>query len=550
MPAAIRCGHGLHRCDQAAAFRDRAGPHHMSERNQPDSTRASIGVDPHMTGSVLRRMAAGSAWMVAARWSMRGIGVVSTIVLARLLTPADFGLIAMCAVMMGFVSVFAESGQDLAVIRHPDPRPEHFDTAWTMSVCAGTAVAVVLVAIAPLGGWYFHDQRVVPLVRFLALAPFIEGFTNVGVVAGFRRSLLFGKDFSFFVVRKLAIFLVTLPLALILRDYRALAVGMVVGRLLTVLASYRMHPYRPHLRLTTLGEIWSFSAWMQLAMVGEFLAGRIDQIIVGGLVGTPSMGAYNVAADLATAPTNETVIPTARALFPVYATLLKDPLRLARSYLDVLSLIAIIALSTGVGVALVADDMVLVVLGSKWIATVKLIPWLAIGGAVFGVTRSVNSVLSVTGNARVTAMRNWALVILAAPAMVVGGTGWGSAGVAAASMMATLLFAPVMFYSLVLVIPVTGGQIVGRLWRPVLAALFMAAVVSLMKKVGINSLVLRLFCNVVTGGVAFFVSLLVLWLISGRLPGAERMLVEQTSAAARRVSVLTLERVRLICGRA
>lgn len=486
--------------------------------------------------SVHRSMAAGLGWMVAARWSIRGIGLISTIILARLLSPSDFGLIAMGMITVAFVRIFAEGGQDLAIIRHPDPRSEHFDTAWTMSVLGGGVVALILLAIAPLAGWYFHDPRAVSLVRFLALAPLIEGFTNVGAVAGFRKDLSFDKDYRFLIVRKLSGFAISVPFALILRDYRALALGLVFGRVVSVFASYRMHPYRPHLRLTKLRELWSFSAWSQLAAVAQYFGDQSDQIAIGGLTGAGAMGGYNVARDLALSPMNEVLIPAARALFPIYATLLDDPAQLVRSYLEVLSLVATIALATGVGMAVVANDMVMVVLGSKWAATANLIPWLAIGGGVLGVSRGVNMVISVTGNARVNAVRSWGFLVPLVPAIIACGLRWGSEGVAVAWMAVSIMFTPVMFYSLMRIIPVTAGQIMARLWRPALATVSMAAVVFFSGTDRIPLVGLRLFCNVGLGAAAFVVVLLALWLLAGRPDGAEQILVVQARASLGRLA--------------
>src|ERR1051326_3694523 len=131
--------------------------------------------------SVQRRMLRGSAWMIAWRWCVRGIGLVSTVVLARLLTPADFGLVAMAMLVVGLVEVLGEAGLNLAIIRHPDPTREHLDTAWTLAIGAGTAVALVLFIVAPLGAAYFHEPRAIPLIRFLALRAFVDGFENIGV---------------------------------------------------------------------------------------------------------------------------------------------------------------------------------------------------------------------------------------------------------------------------------------------------------------------------------------------------------------------------------
>jgi len=505
----------------------------LNEPGETDAGRIGDARSPRGNGSVLRQMVRGSAWTVAARWSIRGIGLVSTIVLTRLLSPADFGLVAMGMVTVGFVQVFAEAGQDLAVIRHPNPTPEHFDTAWTMSVCGGIAVALGLVAIAPFAGWYFNDLRAVALTRFLALLPLIVGVTNVGVVVGYRKDLLFHLEFRYLVVRKLAAIVIAIPLAIMLRSYWALAVGIVGGGLATVVASYRMHPYRPRFRLTKLGEIWSFSAWSQLASVGSFFEEQTDQIAIGGFAGAAQMGRYHVASDVATSPTNELLVPAARALFPVYATLLQNPAQLVRSYLDVLSLVAVIALSTGVGVAIVSRDMVMLVLGAKWSEVAPLVPWLAVTGGVFGVARSVNNIFVVTGNVRLNAMRTWAFVVLLALAVTVAGASWGAEGVAAARAVVTILFIPALFYPLLGIIPVTTGQIVERVWRPSLAALSMAVVVNLTSSDAITVLPLRLLCNIAEGVTTFTVTLLTLWLLAGSPAGAERILIDQAYETAR-----------------
>lgn len=478
-------------------------------------------------------IARGSAWAIATRWSFRGVGLINTIILARLLSPADFGIVAMAMIAVNFVQVFSEAGQELAVIRHRAPTAEHFDTAWTMSVLAGIAVALVLIGVAPLAAWYFHEPRVTDVILVLALAPLIEGFVNIGALAGFRRSLQFNKDFAFTIVRKFSAVIVAVVLALLWGNYWALVVGMVAARLVAVIASYWMHPYRPHLRLTKLRELWSFSAWTQIAVIGGFVGDQADQVIIGGISGAIQMGAYSVAADIATAPTEELVMPAARAAFPVYARMLDEPEKLAESFLSVLGFAAIIALSTGFGVALVSHDLVEVVLGRHWLSATNLVPWLAVGGGLLGVARSVNGMLSVTGNARLNAMRVWMFALMLPPAALLGGLNWGAEGVAAGRMVVTALIVPVMFYSLTKVIPVDWSDILKCVWRPFIATGMMTLVVSQAGTGGIGSAALRLVCDVGFGAVVFLLSLLALWSLAGRPAGAESTLIDQL----RRVSV-------------
>jgi O-antigen/teichoic acid export membrane protein len=500
----------------------------------PDEDRVSA-IDSRRAAAAnpLRSIARGSVWTIATRWCIRGIGLINTIVLARLLSPRDFGIVAMAVVVWGLLQVLSDAGQTLAIIRHPDPAREHFDTAWTMSVITGIVVAVVLVAVAPLASQYFHEPRLLWVVRFIALAPLIEGFSNVGAVAGFRRSLQFHKDFSVSVISKFSTVVIALLLALVWRSYWVLAIGIVCGRTATVIASYCMASYRPRFHLTKWRELWSYSIWIQIAAIGQFVSEQTDQVIVGRVVGAFEMGAYNVAADLAAAPTEELVIPMARATFPVYATLVQEPAKLAQSYLSVLSLTAIIGLSAGFGVALVARDMVTIVLGAKWLATVPLIPWLAVSGGLLGVARSVNAILTVTGNARLNAMRFWAFALLLVPAAIAGGFGWGAEGVAAARTIVTALFVPVMFYSLTRAIPVSWQDIVSRLWRPVLSVTAMIVAISALRLEMPSPTILHLLSTILLGAGVFTITLLISWFCAGRPPGAERSALERLRSAAR-----------------
>lgn len=506
----------------------------LTDMANDDTTTGSDPAQSTPPPSGLRRMVTGAAWMVGARWAMRSIGLVSTIILARLLRPEDFGLVAMGAITVQFVRVFADAGQALAVIRDVNATNEHFDTAWTMSVIIGAVVAAVLIAGAPLAGWYFHDPRAVLVVQVVALKPFINGFTNVGVLA-FRKDLRFDKDFQFLVIQRFSVFVAGVTFAFILRNYWALVIGNVGGEFLNVLISYRLSPYRPRFRLTRLSEIWRYSVWMQLANIGAFFGETADQVVVGGMTGATPMGTYNVAVDVASAPTNELVIPVARALFPFYATLLDQPERFAEAYLGVLSAVAVIALSTGVGVALVAHDLVAVVLGAKWLAAEPLVVWLALGSAVLGVARSSNAVLSVSGSGRIYAVRNWIFVAMLVPAAVFGGINWGPLGIAVARTAVTAVFAPIMFYTVTRVIPVRASEILARLWRPAVAASVMAAAVELSGTATIASATLRLFCNAGLGAAVFTAVLLALWASAGRPAGVEKTAVAQAGRLWRRL---------------
>ena len=102
-----------------------------------------------------------AAWMVAIRWCIRGLDVVVMVVLARLLVPEDFGLYATGILVVGLLEIISQAGIDLALIRNPATQREHYDAAWTIQIIQGVAVALVLLALAPLLAGFFDEPRTV-----------------------------------------------------------------------------------------------------------------------------------------------------------------------------------------------------------------------------------------------------------------------------------------------------------------------------------------------------------------------------------------------------
>ena len=479
----------------------------------------------------------GSAWFVALRWSIRSIGLFSTIILARLLTPDDFGLITMATLIVGFVEMFTESGQTLALIRHRDPTREHFDTAWTIGIGMSTVGALLVAASAPLAYVLFHDPRAVPLVLLLSLRTFIGGFENNGVTA-YRRDFMFGQEFVYLIMCKFLPFVVLLVCAYLLQSYWAFGVGLVVGRALSVVFSYWLHPFRPRLSLSKIHELWNYSWWMLLVSVADQMTNRFEEFVVGRLFGTAAMGLYNVALDIAYAPTDELLLPLNRNLFAVYAKMRHEVTRIAVHYRHVLSATATVSFATGIGVALVARDLVALVLGDQWLATVPLIQCLALGQAVDPILGSIGVVLNVTGAERRSVGLSWTRAALLIPLALLAGEVWGLEGVAWARLSVILLVAPLFIRALCLTIGIRYKQVFEQLWRPALASICMAAAITGLRAdfLGLPTAAVELLMRVLTGASVFVAVLVLAWLLAGRPEGIERQLTARAGVWLRRQS--------------
>ena len=469
-------------------------------------------------------MARGSAWAVAMRWSKRGIGLVSTIILARILSPADFGIVAMNAIVVGFLDLLSETGVAALLIRETKLTRELCDTGWTMQLLQNALVAIALVLIAPLGAWYFHEPRLIGFMKVTAIASLIGGGRNVGMVL-VRKELDFARDFRFSVYARLFTLVATVSFALVLRNYWALALGNVASAIFNVLLSYGMHPYRPRLTLTRAREFLKFATSIIPSNLASYVNQRVDTLVVGHIAPTAQLGLYNLASQLSTMVTAEVTIPFARALFPSLSTVRDDPKRLAEAYLYTLSVAAMACIALGVGLSVVADDFVAVVLGEKWREAIPLIRLLAFYGIAEGLQVAlVGQIFIIAGRERLGMILLCGRACLFAAAVIIGGQIDGVYGVAYAAVAASAVYLPLGAFAVTWVLDVTMRDQAAALVRPVLAAFAMALVVQALHLEGFLAL-LRLLVEVLLGGMTFVATLFAMWWLAGRPRGAEQVVV-------------------------
>ena len=487
--------------------------------------RSTSTADPVTEASVRPHIVRGSIWMIAMRWAIRSIGIVSTIIQARLLTPTDFGVVTMAMLFVGIVEVLGQTGQQAALIRHPDPEREHFDTAWTIQVLSGLVLGVAVFVGAEFAGGYFGDSRTVPLIQVLSLRVFIGGFENIGTVL-FRKELDFAMEFRFGVYQKLLAFVTTLGLAFYLRNYWALVGGILGGQILTIGISYLLHPYRPRICFARMKELWHFSFWSWVMTIGGFIYNRIDQYVISAFGSSGLMGLYQLSTELAKMPSDELVRPLARALLPAYSKLNQNVNELKKSYLNVLSAVVLISISSGVGIALVADDLVLVLLGEQWTDAAYFVVWLALASAITACSHSVFLILSTMNRQRRAAVQAWWRLLLMLPILGISVKIYGVRGIAPAYLVGVILLAPTYFLMLRPIFVVTISELYALSWRPLAAAAVMAITFLVIPGTAWAELpVVRLMIKVAAGAATFSTMLVLLWWISKKPSGIEKMLI-------------------------
>ena len=461
-------------------------------------------------------MLSGAFWMISLRWATRLTGLVSTVILARLLVPRDFGIVAMAMIVVGTLEIFNQTGQKLVLIRLENPTTEHFDSAWTVSFFIGLVTAIVILAISPLAVLYFHEPKVVPVMQCLALRSILGGLENIGTV-NFRRDLKFNQFFAYNVYPKFFSFVITITLAFILRNYWALVVGMLSGQLAFIILSYTMHKHRPRFNISKVREIWSFSIWSFIRSVGWYFNTQVDQIAVGGFGGASLMGRYAVATDIAQSPSREVNEPMIAVLYPVMSRLQKSLPDLRDVYLNTLGWTTFICASTGVGVALIAPEMQHLVLGDKWNGIAPLMVWLAIGGAITGLSSGAYSLFDAVNQPHVGARMIWVrLAILGVAIVPVAYWTQNLVSIAICRALGEALFLPGLFHAVHRIADITFKQYIETMYRPLLASAMMAIAVILANMLLPVSGNYRLAADICLGAIVFLGSAWLLWSAAGR----------------------------------
>jgi O-antigen/teichoic acid export membrane protein len=476
--------------------------------------------------AVSKKIAGGVAWMMLFRVAERLLGIVSTLLLVRLLLPGDFGIVAMATAIIAAVEVLGAFSFDTVLIQRRDATRAHYDTAWTFNVLVATGIALVLLALAVPAAEFYKEPRLTDVVLLLAAGSFVGGFENIGVV-DFRKGLRFDKEFRFLLLKKLVSFAVVVPLAFALRSYWALVISIVVSKVSAVAISYFAHPFRPRLSLAEGGELVKYSKWLFMNNLILLARDRSADLAVGRMVGSHALGLYSVAQEVSTLPT-QFVAPVNRAVFPGYASQAGDLGQLRQSFLDVTSFVWFLAMPAGIGIAVIAPVLVPVVLGTNWLEAIPVVTILALAGTPMVMESNVAYVFYALGKPRVTTIMMISYVVMLIPLMIVLTRNMGAVGAAWAHLVTAMIFVPASFIVVLRYLRLPMRRFLAAVGRIVVSTAVMAgAVIALlgnMTGAGMGQ-TLSLVLAVLAGVGIYAFSTLVLWFIAGRPAGVERTIL-------------------------
>lgn len=351
---------------------DRPPPDHPPPDHTPGHPPESGPSAGAIPPSLSSRVASGAGWMVGARFLVRIMGFVNTIIVARLLVPDDFGLVAIGVTTMQLLQGLSELGVNQAIVRFRDATDDDVNTLFTFSAVRGVVLALILCAIAPVAAAFYDDPRVVGVFLGVMIYPLSLGFINPRFYE-FERDLDFSREFYVVVLNKMAGVIVSIAVALIFRTYWAIILGLVTNGLVQLVLSYVMRPYRPRLTLASARKFLDFMGWLTACAFVNALNNKLPTLILARILGPAGAGNFFVGQQLAEMPITELAAPMTRAVYPGLSSLQGSDERMRRAYLKGVEALGALALPVGLGFALVAHDLIFLLLGEKWMGTIPVI---------------------------------------------------------------------------------------------------------------------------------------------------------------------------------
>jgi lipopolysaccharide exporter len=469
------------------------------------------------------RFLTSGSWLIAAQGVERLLAMISMAISARLLAPADFGVVAIAGTVVAAVEILSSFGFDWALVRHRDLSVDHLNTAWTLRVLLGLFTLTAMTLVAPVAAAFYRLPQLTLVLVALGLGSLLGSLENIGTVY-FRRDYAFHREFLLRTISKLTGFIVTVVTALIFRSYWALIAGMLAIRASSTLASFALHRYRPGLTLTKARELIGFSSWLLLGNLVEYFGQRFYDLYLGRVFGPTSNGLFSVAGELSRMPVSEVAAPINRVAYSKYSEDIHANRGLAASYLRIASLIWMVSLPMCAGIIATAPEAVALLLGPRWTDAATVLRLLALGTMFTVLTANTHYVYWALGHTRIVAMISAVGAVAVIPITALCGHLAGYKGVALAYVITNALLVPANFAMLRRLAGVKFVDLWINTWRVTLATISMLAVLYAISRpipTAASGAAVMLLVKISIGIVTYVATTGLLWWISGRPDGPE-----------------------------
>lgn len=439
-----------------------------------------------------RKIIRSTAWVGVSFGGSQVIGFGLLIVLAHLLTPAEFGLVSLASILVVIVTYLQESGLGMAVIRQRDDLERAIGTMWVFMVAMSVVLYGVTFGIAPLLADVFSQSGLTNVVRVLGLLLVIRA---LGSTAGalIERDLAFRSKAKAELGGAAVQAAVAIPLAFAGFGVWSLVAGQLASQCLTTAVLVALAPVHPNPRLASWSMLRSLGRYGRHVTIGNILVlanTNVDNVVIGRFLGTAALGYYAMAWRIANLPAQGLSYIVGRVMFPAYATIQDDASAFRRAFVMNVQRVALVSLPVSLGILICADPIIVGLFGERWHPAVAPLRILGVFGLIRSFSGASGAVFQAAGRPQLVYQTGFLYAAVLAGALAALAPPFGINGVAGAMTIAVFVaFIPAWGFAL---------RILDLRLRDLLSELRSAGVCSLVLAgaLGVTAVVVRSFDSV------------------------------------------------------
>jgi PST family polysaccharide transporter len=421
-------------------------------------------------------------WSAVDAWGSTFFSFVVMVVLARLIAPESFGLVAMALVYISLVSILVQQGLGAALVQRETVEVEHLDSAFWVSLATGVVLSFASVLAAGPVAAAFREPDLAPIVQLMSLSLILNG------LQGTQRSIL-ERELAFDQLAKRSLLATSIggaagiTAALAGMGVWSLVIQMLVNAAVGTIVLWRVSEWRPGLRVSRrhFGDLFSFSANVLGHNLVNFVNRRADDLLIGWFLGPVALGFYTIAYTLPLKNVMGLLVDVLnRVAFPMFSRVQADTSRMRSGFYVATRYTSLIAFPAFLGLAAVAPELVLTAYGDQWAPSIPVLQVLCMIGILHSVFYFNDAVMLATGKA---SWRFW-LAALNAVANVVAfaiAVRWGIVAVAAAYVIRGYVLAPLHLLAVRRLIDIDIGEYARQYVVPIVGSVVMVACVLLLK---------------------------------------------------------------------
>lgn len=374
------------------------------------------------------------------------VTMVSIIIVARILSPGDYGVIAMTAPVTGFILLFQNLGLNQATAQAKEVTNEQVNALFFYNMAASAVIALCLIVLAPLTGWFYGDARPAYIMAASAVTVLVTG-------AALQHSALLVRGMRFKelalveITASVAGLLFTIGYAFLFRSYWALWLGAFCGSFVSRTLLWQLERWRPHRPVvwSSINEMVRFGSNVTKFNVINYLSRNVDNVLIAKVWGTAALGLYDRSYKLMMFPLTNLNYPISRVMLPALSRLIDEPARYRRAFLLTLRAITLISIPGILAATLCSEQLIPLLLGSRWANAAPIFFWLGLAGLVQPIMSPCGWLFQSSGRAD----RQFRWGMFAAPVTIssfVVGLPWGPTGVAAAYFVVQTILVPFCYH--------------------------------------------------------------------------------------------------------